>query len=198
MIRAFVAVELSSDIREKLSALQGQLKKVLPPMNWVRPESIHLTLKFLGWIDSSRVSQLLSALELIGYRQNRFSLEIQRLGVFPSIKRPRILWVGVTGQTHILQQLVLEIEATLESLGFPPEDKSCHPHLTLARVKHDNALVGSALVENKVLEVGRAIAPMSVDQFILFQSDLHASGAVYSPLGTVKFVGDSAEQQGNG
>ncbi len=193
MIRAFVAVELSSDIREKLSALQGQLKKVLPPMNWVHPESIHLTLKFLGWVDSSRVSQLLSALELIGNRQNTFSLEIQRLGVFPSIKRPRILWVGVTGQTHIMQQLVLEIEATLESLGFPPEEKPYHPHLTLARIKRDNALVGAALIENKVLEAEQSIGLMTVEKFLLFQSDIDAFGATYTPLGTVQLSDSNPE-----
>lgn len=193
MIRAFVAVELSSDIREKLSALQGQLKKVLPPMNWVHPESIHLTLKFLGWVDSSRVSQLLSALELIGNRQNTFSLEIQRLGVFPSIKRPRILWVGVTGQTHIMQQLVLEIEATLESLGFPPEEKPYHPHLTLARIKRDNALVGAALIENKVLEAEQSIGLMTVEKFLLFQSDVDAFGATYTPLGTVQLSDSNPE-----
>ena len=193
MIRVFIAVELSSDIRKKLSALQAQLKKTLPPMNWVRPESIHLTLKFLGWVDSSRVSQLLSALEPIGDKQSKFSMEVQQLGVFPSIKRPRILWVGVTGQTHIIQQLVLEIEATLESLGFPPEEKPYHPHLTIARIKRDNALVGAALIENKVLEAEQSIGLMTVDKFFLFQSDIDAFGATYTPLGTIQLSDSSPE-----
>ncbi len=198
MIRLFVAVPLPTDIREKLSILQGQLKKILPPMSWVHPDSIHLTLKFLGFVNPSRVPELLSVLATIGHNQKKFSLEIQGLGVFPHRRRPRILWVGITDKTRGLQDVVLNIEAALEPLEFPPEDKSYHPHLTLGRVKHDNTLVGSALVENKVLEVPRAIGPMPVDQFILFQSDLHASGAVYSPLGTVKLLGYSAEQQGSG
>jgi 2'-5' RNA ligase len=138
MIRVFLAVELSSGIRENLFSLQQELKKTLPPVNWVRPESIHLTVKFLGYVEPSRISQLLLALEPIGTTQPGFSIEVQGVGVFPQIKHPRILWVGVTGKTHALQELVLEIEAALEPLGFPPEEKPYHPHLTLARIKRDN------------------------------------------------------------
>lgn len=185
MIRVFLAVELSSGIRENLFSLQQELKKILPPINWVRPESIHLTLKFLGYVELSRISQLLLALEPIGKKQHGFSIEVQGVGVFPQVKHPRIFWVGVTGKTHALQELVLEIEAVLEPLGFPPEEKPYHPHLTLARIKRDNAIVGSALLENEVLEREQHLGTLTVDRLTLFQSDLDSTGATYTPLGAV-------------
>ncbi len=112
-------------------------------------------------------------------------IDVHGLGVFPQVKHPRILWIGLTGNTQALQELVLEIEAALESLGFPPEEKSYHPHLTLARIKRENATVGAALLESGVLENDQHLGTLTIDRFTLFQSDLDSSGATYTPLGTV-------------
>lgn len=187
MIRVFLAVELPSDLREKLFSLQQQLKKTLPSINWVRPESIHLTLKFLGYVEPSLVSQLLSVLEPIGKKQTTFSINVQGLGVFPQIKHPRIFWIGLTGDTEALHDLVLEIEAALEPLGFPPEEKPYHPHLTLARIKRENAKFGAALIQTRALESDQHLGTVLVDRFTLFQSDLDSSGARYTSLWTVPF-----------
>ena len=187
MIRVFLAIELSSDVRKKLSELQQQLRKTLPPINWVRPESIHLTLKFLGYVEPSIISQLLSVLKPIGKKQHVFSIDVHGLGVFPQVKHPRIFWIGLTGNTQALQELVLEIEAALEPLGFPPEEKAYHPHLTLARIKRENATVGSAFLENQVLEKDQQLGTLTIDRFTLIQSDLDSSGARYTSLWTVPF-----------
>jgi len=186
MIRVFVAVELPVGIRESLSSLQHALEKILPPINWVRSESIHLTLKFLGYVEPSRISQILLALEPIGTLHQGFSVEVHGMGVFPHVKHPRILWVGVNGKTQALQELVLEIETALELLGFPPEEKLYHPHLTLARIKRDNAKVGSSLLENGVLERKQDLGTVNVDRLTLFQSALDSNGAIYTPLGLVQ------------
>ena len=190
MIRVFLAVELSSDIRQKLFSLQQQLKAMLPPMNWIRPESIHLTLKFLGSIDTSQIPYILSVIEPIGKRQGDFSIEIQGLGVFPYVTRPRIFWVGISGKSPNLQELVLEIEAALEPLGFPPEEKAYHPHLTLARIKGENFRVGEALLENHILKSDQKLGTLRVHRFILFQSVLDSTGATYVPLGSVALSGE--------
>jgi 2'-5' RNA ligase len=174
-------------VRKKLSELQQQLRKTLPPINWVRPESIHLTLKFLGYVEPSIISQLLSVLKPIGKKQHVFSIDVHGLGVFPQVKHPRIFWIGLTGNTQALQELVLEIEAALEPLGFPPEEKAYHPHLTLARIKRENATVGSALLENQVLEKDQHLGTLTIDRFTLIQSDLDSSGARYTSLWTVPF-----------
>ena len=154
-------------------------------MNWVRPESIHLTLKFLGSVEASSIPQFLSVLEPIGDRTNKFSLDVHGVGVFPNRQRPRVFWVGVSGQTQSLQRLVSEVSAALDPLGFSPEDKAYHPHLTLARIKRENGTVGSALLEKGVLENDCHLGILSVDRFILFQSDLNSTGACYTSLGTV-------------
>ena len=198
MIRVFLAVELSSDVRKKLSVLQHQLKKTLPPINWVPQENIHLTLKFLGYVDPSRISQLLLTLEPVGKKQDAFCLDVHGLGVFPHVKHPRIFWVGIAGTTQVLQKLVLEIEAALEPLNFPVEEKSYHPHLTMARIKRENGLVGSALVEKGILEGKQHFGTLTVDRFTLFQSDLDSSGATYTPLGTVWLSGNSTERVDEG
>ncbi len=185
MIRAFLAVELSCDIRQNVSSFQTQLKESLPHMNWVRSESIHLTLNFLGSIEPSFIPQLLSVLKPIGERTDKFSLDVQGVGVFPNSQRPQVIWVGVSGQTQSLQRLVLNVAAALEPLGFPLEEKAYHPHLTLARVKRENVSVGSALLENGVLESDCHLGMLTIDRFILFQSDLNPSGACYTALATV-------------
>jgi len=187
MIRVFLAIELSSGIRENLYSIQQQLKTTLPPINWVRPESIHLTLKFLGYVEPSVVSQLLSAVEPIGKKHKPFSVDVQGLGVFPQVKHPRIFWVGLTGSTQALQDLVFEIDVVLETMGFPPEEKTYHPHLTLARIKRENAKVGSALIQTKALESDQHLGTLNVNGFTLFQSDLDSSGAKYTSLWTVPF-----------
>ena len=193
MIRVFLAVELSSDVREKLFSLQQQLKTTLPPINWVRPESIHLTLKFLGYVEPSSVTQLFSAREPIGEKHAPFSVDVQGLGVFPQVKHPRIFWVGLIGNTQALHDLEFEIEAALEPLGFPPEEKTYHPHLTLARIKRENAKIGSALMESGVLESDQYLGTLTIDRFTIFQSDLDSSGATYTPLGTVVFSENTPE-----
>jgi 2'-5' RNA ligase len=185
MIRVFLGVELSSTIRDRLFSLQQELKATLPSINWVRPESIHLTLKFLGYVDPIIISELFSVLEPIGKNQHVFSIDVRGLGVFPQVKHPRILWVGLTGNTQALQELILEIEAAVEPLGFPPEEKPYHPHLTLARIKRANATVGAALLASKVLEHDQHLGLLTIDRFTLFQSDLDASGATYTPLRAV-------------
>lgn len=193
MIRVFLAVELSSDVREKLFSLQQQLKTTLPPINWVRPESIHLTLKFLGYVEPSSVTQLFSALEPIGEKHAPFSVDVQGLGVFPQVKHPRIFWVGLIGNTRALHDLEFEIEAVLEPLGFPPEEKTYHPHLTLARIKRENAKVGSTLIQTRALESDQHLGTLNVDGLTLFQSDLDSSGAKYTSLWTVPFMVHSSK-----
>jgi len=192
MIRVFLAVELSSEVQEKLTHLQQQLRTTLPPINWVRPESIHLTLKFLGYVEPSTVSQLLSVLEPLGEKREVFSMDVQGLGVFPQVKHPRVLWVGLSGNTQALNDLVFDIEAPLEPLGFPSEEKSYHPHLTLARIKRENVKVGSVFMQTGVLADKQHLGTLTIDRFTLFQSDLGPSGAKHTVLWTVPFLVNSS------
>ena len=161
-LRVFLAVELSSDLSQKVAELQQQLRATLPTVNWVRPGAIHLTLKFLGYVAPAMVEQLLTAIEPIRKSQTSIMLEIQDLGVFPHIRCPRILWIGCTGDLPSLLNLVSQIEGAMEPLGFPLEEKAYHPHLTLARIKHDNSKVGSVLAHLGLLEQPRNLGHYSL------------------------------------
>ncbi|WNM62982.1 RNA 2',3'-cyclic phosphodiesterase [Candidatus Nitrospira neomarina] len=187
-LRVFLAVELSLDLRRKVVELQCQLRESLPMVNWVRPESIHLTLKFLGYVDASLVEPVLTAIEPIRTSQPPLTLEVQGLGVFPHLRRPRVLWIGCTGDIPALFKLVSRIEGAMEPLGFPPEDKPYFPHLTLARIKHDQSQVGGVLTHSGLLEQPRNLGIFHVDRITLFRSDVSQSGAEYTALRTVPFT----------
>jgi 2'-5' RNA ligase len=184
-LRVFLAVELSSNLCQKVAELQQQLRGTLPKVNWVRPESIHLTLKFLGYVDHAMVEPLLTVIEPIRNSQAPITLEIQGMGVFPDIRRPRILWIGCTGDFPSLLHLVSRIEGALESLGFPREEKPYHPHLTLARIKHDNSKVGGVLTHSGLLEQPWNLGALRIDRITLFRSDLSPNEAEYTALWTV-------------
>jgi 2'-5' RNA ligase len=184
-LRVFLGVGFSPDLCQQLSKLQDSLRSTLPTVNWVRPESIHLTLKFLGNIDVVMVEQLFTAIEPVRNCQAPLTLEIQGLGVFPHIRRPRILWVGCKGDIQALFNLVSHVEDALEPLGFPLEEKPYHPHLTLARIKQDNSHVGNVLTHARLLEEPRDLGTLRLDRITLFRSELSPSGAEYTSLWTV-------------
>ncbi|GJL68120.1 MAG: RNA 2',3'-cyclic phosphodiesterase [Nitrospirales bacterium] len=178
-------MELSLDLCRKVSEFQHQLQNFLPHVNWVRPESIHLTLKFLGNVDVSMVDGVLTALEPIGNSQPPFTLEIQGLGVFPHIRRPRILWIGCTGDIPALLNLVSRVEGALDPLGFLSEEKPYVPHLTLARIKHDNSQVGKVLTHSGLLEQPQNLGILPVARITLFRSNVTKFGVEYIPLWAV-------------
>lgn len=193
-LKVFLGVELCLDLCQKVGELQHQLRNILPNVHWICPESIHLTLKFLGNVDTVMVERVLTALEPLRKSQPPFTLEIQGLGVFPHIRRPRILWIGCTGDISALLKLVFEIEGVLNPLGFPPEEKPYYPHLTLARIKHDNSRVGDVLTHSGLLEQPQNFGTLRVDRITFFRSDVSQFGAEYTALGTVAFnrVGSSS------
>ncbi len=192
-LRVFLAVELSLDLRQKVGDLQHRLRVSLPNVNWVRPESIHLTLKFLGNVEAGMVEQVLTALELIGKSQHPFTLEIQGLGVFPQIRRPRILWIGCTGDIPALLNLVSGIEGALDPLGFLSDEKPYVPHLTLARIKHDNSQVGGVLTHSGLLEQIQNLGILRVDWITLFRSDGGQFSVEYTALWKVPLNGPESK-----
>lgn len=184
-IRSFVAIELSDEVRAALSDLQGSLKAQVPhkTVRWVRPESIHLTLQFLGEVAPSQVEAIADALRGTCANQSPFICQLRDLGVFPNPRRPRIVWVGVTERSGTLMALQKQITLALEPLGFEPEKRSFTPHLTIGRADRRASrpeLIGlGELITHS--SVG-TIAQVSVHHVTLMKSDLRPSGAVYTPL----------------
>lgn len=183
-IRAFIAIELPSQIKAALYQLQDNLKtSKSASVKWVNPESIHLTLKFLGNVDEAEIPALNKALSEAVVGIAPFYLELGEPGAFPSCQAPSVVWVGVSGEIEPLRTLHNNIDRALDPLGFPPEKRAFSPHLTLGRVREET-LPGERrrLGENVAsLKIGER-SSFKVGSVNLMRSKLTREGAVYSCL----------------
>jgi len=187
-IRSFIAIELPDEVKQALVQLQAQLKTgKQPPVKWVDPYSVHLTLKFLGNIAVDKTSEITKAIEKAAQGMSPFHLEVKDLGVFPNFKRVRVVWVGVSGEIAQLSQLQKRIESNLIPLGFAPESRPFTPHLTLARVR-EQASPGEQQNLGQLIASTRfeAVYRFSVDSINLMRSQLTSEGAIYSRISTIK------------
>lgn len=191
MIRTFIAVELDSTLKQAIAGVQEALKRELRGLavgvrlHWVRVDSIHLTLKFLGDIEEDRVGDILQALEQAGREYEPFSVDVKGFGVFPTLRAPRVLWMGLGDQTDRLIRLAESIDASLMPLGFHIEPKPYTPHFTLARVKEHARTIGNALTDSGMMRDFTSRGTLSVRALALMKSELTPSGSVYSRLGMV-------------
>lgn len=183
--RAFIAIDLPSSIRSSLGETQEILKSFGLRAKWVRPQNIHLTLKFLGNIDSDDVDKIIAAMTLTANDFKGVSLSAKEIGVFPGIRRPRVIWAGLNGQLEILQNLQQTLDGHLADLGFAKETRSFKGHLTLGRVKARIAAVRmkTALDQLKGFES----ESFETREIILFKSELRPTGAVYTKVARVSF-----------
>lgn len=192
MIRAFVAIELSAGLRALVVRAQEQIKQRLHRsllskgqdvrVQWVRPDSIHLTLKFLGDIEEGLVDPIRELLAPVVTGVSPFSVGVERLGVFPDLRNPRVLWLGLSGPVETLVRLAAEADARFHSLGFPLEKRPFDPHLTLARVKERSREVGRAVTESGMMSERLLVGELEVHGVSLMKSELRPAGAVYTKL----------------
>lgn len=183
MIRAFIAVDLDDPVIEKVCNVVEILKSRITEIRWLRKENLHLTLKFLGNIAESQVEPITAALRHPLGLFSPCTISAKALGVFPDFRRPKILWVGLTGDQ--LVQLAAEIESALMPIGFTPENRAFTPHLTIGRWRE-----GSRPAKNLRQEIDSLndfeFGACAVRQIVLFQSVLKPEGASYSELRTIQ------------
>jgi len=180
-IRAFLAAEPPGDLRGAIAAFLREIKdRIRGPVAWVRPEGIHITLKFFGEVAPEEVNRIGAAVAEETRRFSPLEIIVRGLGVFPSPKRPRVIWLGTAGEVDRLATLQGRLEEALQLLGFPAEDRAFRAHLTLGRVKAplDTAALGEVLRE----KAGETVGGFTVSSLTLFKSDLTPRGAVYTPL----------------
>ena len=134
--RLFVAVPLPAEVRALVGALTAELAAEGWPVRWVAAEGAHLTLHFLGETEPERAELLRLALTPVVAQHAGFDLRTAALGVFPNLRRPRVLWLGLHGPVHRLEALHRALGDELRRLGFPVEDGPFHPHVTLGRVRN--------------------------------------------------------------
>lgn len=186
-IRAFIAIELPEDIREKIDEIEKKIQTKAgeagkKAVRWVPTGNMHLTLKFLGEVSGGNLEALAGMLENESVRHPSFDLSIGRLGAFPNLHRPRVIWVGTEAPPELLA-MQKAIESETRQLGYPSEERPFSPHLTLGRVAQNArpeevSQIARVLGEIKVGELG----VIHVENMHLFRSDLHPSGAIYTSL----------------
>ena len=180
MIRSFLAIELPRAILKKIEDVQGDLKSSHADVRWVSPDRIHLTLKFFGNIDESKIDPIAKSMGGLTHALSPFPLKVRGLGAFPHLKNPRVIWMGLVDGKEVLTSFQKELEEELEKIGLEPEGRSFHPHLTLGRVKSNRGreeLVGR-MERYREEEFG----DFQVERVILFKSDLRPTGPIYTPL----------------
>jgi RNA 2',3'-cyclic 3'-phosphodiesterase len=182
VIRAFIAVEIDPHAVRQISATVADLKLRMPGIRWVTQTNLHFTIKFLGNIEESKIEPIAQALELALHPFPRFTINAKDLGVFPDLKRPRVLWIGLEGKE--LLELASKVEKALEPLGFGSEKRDFKPHLTVGRWRQfdrPSRTVGEELERWKGHDFGKS----TVAEVIFFQSELKREGAIYHPLKVV-------------
>lgn len=179
-IRTFIAVEIPSVIKEKISELQEKLKKDQARVSWVKPNNIHITLKFLGNVDESKITDIERAIENAVNQIKPFSTEVVSVGVFPNYKKPRVIWIAAKSEKDLLKLLAQQIDNELHKLGFEKESRSFEPHLTIGRVKMHGGIRGIIRKLEQNVDFNAGI--FTVKEIIVMRSDLKPTGAVYTPL----------------
>jgi RNA 2',3'-cyclic 3'-phosphodiesterase len=190
VIRAFVAVDLEPQTAQQIAAAIDQLRPRMPGIRWLPPANFHLTLKFLGDIDEAKVAPIAAALERDLYPFSCCTINAKGLGVFPDLKRPRILWVGLVGGE--LNVLASRVEKSLVSFGFAAEKRAFTPHLTVGRWRQFDGSpkeLGDEIEKWRGHDFGRS----KIDQVTLFQSVLKPEGAVYHPLKVVTLIPEAPQ-----
>jgi 2'-5' RNA ligase len=180
MIRSFVALDLPVGVHQALAALQQELQRIGAPISWVKPEKIHLTLKFLGDIFPEQVTAIQEVLQTIAATTAPFRLQPVSCGAFPSLKQMRVVWAGLQGDQEPLHRLQQSVEQALVPLGFAVEDRPFRGHLTLGRVKGRSHLyqLQQALLQRQSFQA----EAFDVADVVLYKSELRPDGARYTPL----------------
>jgi len=180
MIRSFIAIDFPEETRKALEDIQKELKQCGTGVRWVKPGSIHLTLKFLGNIHPAQVEDIALAVAQEIRDQPPITLGAAGLGAFPSLRKPRVIWIGMEGEVQRLTRIQARVENALEPLGFVREKRPFRPHLTIGRVKDRRKLQAliDAMAELKIPEFDS----FDVTEIILYKSDLRPTGAIYTKL----------------
>lgn len=184
-LRCFIAIDLSPEIHRSLEALSRQLQAQpgKEALRWVRTESIHLTLEFLGDLSAERVAEVAACLGRTAMGHSPFTLSVAGLGCFPEARRPRVLWMGVEEPTGALARLQAGIRSACAAAGVRVDGRPFSPHLTLARVRRESGTQAARFVSEVLAgSADLAAGDMTADALHLYRSDLRPEGAVYARL----------------
>ncbi len=188
-MRLFVALQIPDSIRNGYAALIDDLRRLDAKASpkkpkWVRPENLHVTLKFIGNTDPAKLDSIRAALASVRSQQE-VSLHFRNIGFFPNAKRPRVIWGGMDVSEN-LAPLAHAVDQQIATLGFPAEERVFTPHLTLARL--DPPVIAADLLSAIEKQAARDFGELHSSEFHLIESKLKPSGAEYTTLQSFPFV----------
>jgi 2'-5' RNA ligase len=183
-MRTFIAADINDQLRGRIEKLQSEIKrrlKIQTGIKWVKPQLIHLTLKFLGDVDEQRIDEMYESLELVCQDYKAFDLEFTKVGSFG--RPPKVLWLGIEKPVSELQKLASDLEDAFEELGFEKEQREFSPHLTLARIPEKADRTLPQIIES----IGKIDAPkITIDSVNFYKSQLTSDGPIYTLLKKIK------------
>lgn len=185
-IRTFIAVEIPESIKSRIELLQEPLRQIEAKVSWTKPSNVHLTLKFLGDVEASRIERVSRAIERAARGIAPFKVEIGGTGCFPSPRSPRVLWVGLPEVPEALKLLYSNIETELDRGGFPREKRRFSPHLTIGRIRAQN---NAATVAEALIASGFEPESFQAKEVIVMRSELKPTGSIYTPQAVVRLEG---------
>jgi RNA 2',3'-cyclic 3'-phosphodiesterase len=191
-MRIFIGIDLDPEVRTRIERFLEAVESFAPEARWVRPESLHITLKFVGEQTPERVQAITEHLQLV--ESSAFEIRAGGYGFFPTAKAPRVFWIGIHSGPQ-LAELAENIDMATAELGIPREDRPYSPHLTLARAsarrssgspkwrKGDGPNATFAVLEKRLAAMGELdFGAMTAHEFILYQSQLSPKGSKYTKL----------------
>ncbi len=185
MTRTFIALEMNENLQRHLVEVISQVAQALPRIRWVDPSGIHLTLAFLGELDDAQLEQATQATTNAARQIRPFSYRLSHIGIFGSQRQPRVIWMGIEGNSGSLTRLHRVLKQELEQRGFETDNRPFSPHLTLARIKAPLAPEDLQSLQNLLTGKQQGIVSSSeytVEYVNVMKSELHRSGAQYTCL----------------
>lgn len=181
-MRCFVAIDIDQQVRDEIKNLVDELKDAINSrsgeMKWVRPDAIHLTLKFIDEVKDKDVPMLCEVVERVAQKYEHFHLELEEVGAFGS--PPKVIWVGIKDVDDILAKMAAELEEELFKVGFAKEGRKFTPHLTICRIK---SLKAARNAEDVLQDYEDFEGPdLPVEAVCVYQSELTEKGPVYTQL----------------
>ena len=187
MMRCFVAVDLELPTRTPLASLVREKLPRHRDVRWCTDRQLHITLKFLGEVSDKQITAVCNAVKEASHSVEPFKIRVSGLGAFPETRNPRVFWAGVEDPEEGCARWVAAADPLFAELGFPPEDRAYHPHITLGRVKGTD---GGRLVQRLLSELTPPSPPaMTIKEIVLFESRLTPTGAIYTARYRAKLGG---------
>jgi 2'-5' RNA ligase len=180
MPRLFIAADLPEPVRAALLGAQERLRRGAPPVTWVAPDAMHLTLLFIGETDGALAGRLAGALGQAVAGQPAFQLRLGAAGAFPNVRHPRVLWVGLAGATDALARLHAALRTATSAMGIATDPRPFHPHLTLGRVRREATPAEQARLGAQLGAIAVPSLAWRVEHVALVESELRATGPRYT------------------